>query len=71
MGKQKVAPITDWDEAASQLEAWSIFCTVFLGDDGIHPNLYKILLLLEETPRVIPRLKAQARQQPTFPATLL
>ena len=37
MGKQKVAPIAGWDQAASQLEAWTVFCTVFLGDDGLHP----------------------------------
>ena len=34
MGNQKVAPIAGWDEAASQLEDWAVFCTVFLGDDG-------------------------------------
>ena len=30
MGMQKVAPITGWDETPFQLEAWAVFCTVFL-----------------------------------------
>ena len=30
MGKQKVDPIAGWDEAVSQMEAWAMFCTVFL-----------------------------------------
>ena len=46
MGKQKVAPIADWDEAVSQLEDWSVFCTVLLGDDRVHPATYKMFLLL-------------------------
>ena len=41
MGKQKVAPITGWDEASPQLETWAVFCTVFLGNDGAHPSTYK------------------------------
>ena len=36
MGEHKVAPITGWYEAESQLEAWSVFCMVFLGDNGVH-----------------------------------
>ena len=35
--KQKVSPITGWDEASSQIEEWDVFCTVLLGDDGLHP----------------------------------
>ena len=27
MGKQKVAPIAEWYEAYSQLDAWAVFCT--------------------------------------------
>ena len=71
MGKQKVAPIAGWDESASELEAWNIFCTVFLGDDGVHPSIYEMFLLLEETSGVIPRLREQAHQQPTLTAALL
>ena len=71
MGKQKVAPITIWDEVESQLEAWAMFCTLFLGYNGFGPTTYKMLLLLEETSRFIPRLRVQARQQPIFPASLL
>ena len=58
MVKQKVLPIAGWDEAATQLEAWAVFCTVFLGDDGVHPATYEVVLLLEETSRAILRLRA-------------
>ena len=71
MGKKKVAPITGWDEASSQLEAWTVFCTVLLVDDGVQPITYDMFLLLEETSEVILRLKAQACQQPNFPVALL
>ena len=71
IGKQKVSPITGWDKAASQLKTWAVFCTVFLGDDSVHPVTFKMFLLLEETSGVIPRLRAQAHQKPTFPAALL
>ena len=40
MEKQKFAPITGWDEVASQIEAWVVFCTVFMGDDSVHPATY-------------------------------
>ena len=36
MERQKVDPITGWEEAASLMESWELFCTVFLGDDGRH-----------------------------------
>ena len=71
IGKQKVVPISGWDNAASQLKPWTVFFTVFLGDDGVHPATYKIFLLLEETFGVSPRMQAQARQKPTSPAALL
>ena len=57
MVKQKVLPIAGWDEAATQLEAWAVFCTVFLGDDGVHPATYEVVLLLEETSGAILRLR--------------
>ena len=71
MGNQKVAPIAGWDEAASQLEAWDVFCMFSLGDDGVHPATYEMFLLLEETSGVSPRLRAQACQQLAFTAALL
>ena len=46
MGKQKVAPIAGWDKASSQLEAWDVFCMVFLGDDGVHLAKHEMFLLL-------------------------
>ena len=71
MGKQKVAPIAGWDEVESQLEARAMFCTLFLGDNRVHPATYKMFLLLEETSGVSLSLRAQARQQPTLPTALL
>ena len=67
MGEQKVAPIAEWDEAESQIEAWAVFCTFFLGDNKVSPAAYKMLILLEDTYGVIPRMRAQARQNITIP----
>ena len=67
MGKQKVSPIAGWDKAEPQTEAWAVFFTLFVRDDEVHPTTYKMFLLLQETSRVRQRLRAQARQQPTFP----
>ena len=47
-----------------------MFYTLFLGDDGVHPATYEILLLLEETSMVSLRLRRKSLQQPTFPADL-
>ena len=71
MGKQKFAPIAGWEKAASQLEAWAVFCTVFMGDYWVHPSTYKLFLLLKDISRVSPSLRPQALQKPTFPAILL
>ena len=57
MRKQKVAPIAGWYKASSQLEHWTVLCTVFLGDDCAHPATYKISLQLEEMSGVSPRLR--------------
>ena len=48
-----------------------MFCTLFLLDNGVHPITYKMLLLLEETSGVSPRLREQAPHQTTFPAALI
>ena len=58
MEKQKFTPIAGWGKASSQLEAWAIFCTLFLGDDDAHPATYEIFLLMEETSGVSLRLRA-------------
>ena len=71
MGKQKFVPIVVWGKASSHIEAWVMFCTVFLGDDGVQPATYEMFLLLEETSGVSLRLQVQACQQPTFLTTLL
>ena len=70
-GEAKGHPIVGLDEASSQLEAWALLSTVFLGYDGAHPAKCKIFLLLEETSRFSPRLRAQACHQPTLTAALL
>ena len=57
MGKQKVGHIVGWDKTSSQLEAWAVFFTVLLVDDGAHPKTYEIFLLLEETSGVSPRIR--------------
>ena len=71
MENKKVAPTTGWDKVASQIEAWVVFCMVFLGDYGVHPATYEMFLLLEETSGVSLRLRTQARQQPPLPAAIL
>ena len=71
MWKQKVAPISVWDKAEVHLEAWAVVCTLFLGDNGVHPATYEMFLLLEETSGVRPRLQAQSCRQPTYTTALL
>ena len=61
MGKQKVTPIAGWDEAASCLEAWYVFSTVFLRNESKHPANFDMFLLINETSIVSPRLRVQAR----------
>ena len=46
MGKQEVVPVVGWDKLASQLEAWALFCAVFLGDKSLHPANFKMFLLI-------------------------
>ena len=48
-----------------------MFYTFFLVDDGVHPATYEILLFLKDTSGVSPRLRAQAHQQPTYPAAII
>ena len=71
VGKQKVVPIVSWEEATSQLEAWAVFCMVFLGDKSKHPATYEMLFLIEEISVVSLRMQVQVHQQTTFPASLL
>ena len=70
MGEQKVAPIAEWDEAESQIESWAVFCTLFLGDNKVNPATYKMLILLENTSGVRPRMRAQSHQNTTIPTAL-
>ena len=53
------------------MEEWAVFYAIFLGDDGRHPETFKMFSLVEEMADASPRLCAQARQTPSFPAALL
>ena len=37
LGKQRVEPVTSWEAAEKQIEAWGVFCHVFLGYADVHP----------------------------------
>ena len=71
MGQQKVYPVTGWYEAASQIKAWSVMCSVFLGHMGQHPATFDMATLSKETATICPHLWAQSLQEPAFPVTLL
>ena len=38
LGLQKVVPVSIWDAASKQLELWTGFCAIFLGDASNHPS---------------------------------
>ena len=71
MERQNVVPITGWEAAAKQLEAWGVICAIFLGDTYVHPDTYEVLSLPKEATGVVARLWAQARSQTTSPTALL
>ena len=50
--KQRIEPLTIWEAAENQLEAWGVFCHVFLGDTVVHPATYEVYTLVEETTHV-------------------
>ena len=52
LGKQRVEPVTSWEAAEKQIEAWGVFCHVFLGDTVVHPATYEVYTLVEETTHV-------------------
>ena len=58
LAKQRVKPVTSWEAAEKQLEAWGVFCHVFLGDTAFHPATYKVCTLVEETAYAGVRLRA-------------
>ena len=68
---QKVSHITGWDEAASQLETWILFCDVFLINVGGHSATFVMFTLVEDMAGVSPQLRAQALQKSAFPTALL
>ena len=71
MDMKKVSLVEIWDEEASQIEAWAMFCAVLLGDISNLPTTYKMKTLIENTPRVSARLRAQDPIYPAFPSNLL
>ena len=47
-----------------------MFCTLFMVDNKVNPAAYKMLIILEDTSVVRPRMQAQARQKTTIPTAL-
>ena len=47
LGRQKFSPVDSWDEAASQLEAWAVFGTVFPSTADMRPASANIMALVE------------------------
>ena len=37
LAKQRVEPVTSWQAAEKQLEAWGVFCHIFLGNAVVPP----------------------------------
>ena len=67
MVRHKVAPITRWEAATNQLEAWGVVCAVFLGNVSVHPVTYEVLGLLEEATGAGERIHALYHHQTTCP----
>ena len=60
-----------WEAAKKKLEAWGVFCHVFLGDTALQPATYEICRLMYETAYVRAILRAQMQRQPTLTLALL
>ena len=71
MGKQKIYPVTSWDAAAKQIEAWTVFCAIFLGDLYHHTSTLEMGLVIKETKVFIYCLRIKSQQQSDFPDTFL
>ena len=71
MGRQKFSPISGWEKASSQMEAWVALCAVFLIDKVKHPVTFDMFFLIEDKVCVSPHLRAEVQQQPVFPITFL
>ena len=46
LAKQLVDRVTSWEASEKQLEAWGVFCHVFMGDAAVHPAKYEICTLV-------------------------
>ena len=51
IAKQWVEPMTSWEAAENQLEAWGVFSHVFLIVTAVHPAIYEVCTLVEECRR--------------------
>ena len=71
LGNQKFVPVTRWDAASKQLEAWTVFCVILLGDASNHPATQEMEDLVDETEGVSARIHMQAYHQPSFPYSIL
>ena len=71
LGRQKVVPITSCDSALKKIEAWTVFCTVFLGDSSIYQATQELEDLVGNTEGFGTHIHAQTQRQPSFPAALI
>ena len=42
LAKHRVELVTSWEAALKKLEAWGVFCLIFLGDAAVHPTTYEV-----------------------------
>ena len=68
---QNVNPVATREKAALQLDIWSMFSTVFLGDVRVHPTAFEMVTLVKDTASVIAQIRSQGRCQASFPDALL
>ena len=66
-----MAPIIGWEAAVSMLEQWAVLLEVVFGPVCIHPEVYKLSMLIEAVAEVSARLGEQARHQPMMSAGLV
>ena len=67
----KKFPATSLDAASKQLDSWTVFCTVFLGDAYCHPVTQELEDMFDDTKGVSAWLRMQAQCQPPFLYKLL
>ena len=68
---QKFIPMTRWDAVSKQLEVFTLFWAVFLGDASCHTEIKELEDLVDKTEGVSARFHVQSQHQPDFFSTLL